>query len=188
MSYVQGVHIVAAIPFGELVLLLMLTPNVKLSRGTVGRYLFGGYLIGGFTLLFVVLRDIAALGNLLELFTLPGFVTLRLVNLGMALSRMEILFEIVLIVLLFFKITLLYYVSVTAVAQLFHVRRYRRLVLAAGALIVVYGSTLYPDSVAHILSAQQTVPVIFTLPELLIPLLTLIIAKFRGLPKSGEVE
>lgn len=187
MKYVQGTHIISTIPFGEVVTFLMITPNLKLSRRDTTKYLFWGFALGGITLLVVVLRDIAVLGNTFPMFTLPGLVTLRLIDLGTALSRMEILFAIALIMLLFFKITFLYYVSVIAVAQIMKVKAYRHIVLAAGALVIVYGLTLYPNPVEHAASAQEIVPIIWTLFEFLLPLLTLIVAKIRKLPKAKEV-
>lgn len=182
-KYIQGTHIVTTIPFGEIVVFLMITPNVRLSRRDLTKCLFWGFALGAFSMMLVILRDIGVLGNTLPLFTLPEFVTLRLVNLGPAFSRMEILFAIILIMLLFFKITFLYYVSVIAVAQLLRVKAYRRLVLAAGALFIAYGFTLYPNPVEHAASAREITPTVWTLFEILLPLLTLIVAKLRKLPK-----
>jgi spore germination protein KB len=187
-KYVQSAHIVATVPFGELVILLMITPNVKLSRRDTTKYLFWGFAMGAITILLVILRDIAVLGNTLEMFTLPGLVTLRLVNMGTALSRMEILFEIVLIVQLFFKVMLLYYISVVALAQLLNFKSYRRLILAAGAFIIAYGFTLYPGPVEHVRSVQEAVPFYFTLLEFVIPLILFITAKWRRLLKNKEAN
>lgn len=122
-----------------------------------------------------MIRDIAVLGNTINLFMLPSLVTLRLVNLGVTLSRMEILFAAVLILLLFFKITFLYYITVLAVAQLFKFKNYKYLVLILGALMISYGLMLYPYPVEHVASAQQVIPFIWTPFEILIPLLTFII-------------
>jgi len=182
MKYVQGIHIIVTIPFGEVVAFLMIHPNVKLSRRDTKKHLFWGFALGGITILTVILRDIAVLGNTLDMFTLPHLVALHMVNLGPALSRMEILFAVILIMLLFFRITFLYYVSVLAAAHLFKVKAYRHLALAMGALMISYGLTLYPSPVEHYSSAQEIIPIIWTPFEILIPLLTLIIAKLRKLP------
>ena len=188
VNYVQGVHIISTIPFGEIVLITMLNPNVKLTRKDSKKYIFGGFILGAVTLFAVVLRDIAVLGNTIHLFAQPSLITLRMVRLGEALSRMEILFAIVLVMLLFYKIALLYYVSVMCVAQLFQAQNYRRLVAVTGALIVAYGLTLYPNMVEHVESAQKTTPVIWTFFEMIVPLVTLIIAKARKLPAAAEAK
>jgi spore germination protein KB len=186
-KYIQGTHIIATIPFGELVVFLMIHPNVKLLGKGITKYLFWGFVLGGITILIVLQLNIAVLGNMLEMFTLPTLMTLRLVNMGMALSRIEILIVIILIMLMFFKIAILYYVSVLAAAQLFKVKAYRHLALAVGALLIAYGLTLYPNTVEHVASAQEIVPFLWTPFEILMPLLTLMIAKVRKLPKVLEV-
>ncbi len=184
MKYVQSTHIITAIPFGELVVFLMVTPCVKkLTPRETTKYWFIGMAMGMAVLLVVLLRDISILGNTLHLFALPGLVTLRLVNIGAALSRVEIIFAIALIMLLFFKITVLCYVSTIAVAQLFQTTQYKRLALVVGILIMVYGPTLYPSSVEHTTSARTIEPFILSIFEFVLPLLTFILAKARKLPR-----
>lgn len=186
LKYVQGTHIVLTIPFSESVAFLMIAPNFRLSREDYTRRFFQGFFFGTLVFLTVVVRDIAVLGNTLEMLTLPSLVTLRLVNLGPTLSRMEILFAVVLISLLFFKIMFLYYTSVIAMAQLFDLTSYRGLVLAAGAFMLTYAYSLYPTSVAHAASGRQVVPILWTFFEILVPLALLTAAKLRGLPKPAE--
>lgn len=186
MKYIQGTHIITTIPFGELVTFLMITPNVKLTRRQASRCWYAGVGIGISTLLVVLMRDIAMLGTTLQLFTLPGLVTLRLVRWGEAFSRMEILFAIAVVMLLFFKITFLTYITVIAIAQAMNVREYRHLVLVTGALIITFGLTLYANPVEHTTSAREVEPIIWSLFEVIIPLLTYIVAKLRKLPKVSE--
>jgi len=188
MKYVQGVHIISTIPFGELVIITMLNPNVDLKRKGSLKYLFGGFLLGAFTLFFVVLRDITVLGSTLHLFPQPALVSLRLVRLGEALSRMEILFVIILVTLLFCKISVLYYVTVLSIAQLFEAKNFRRLVVVTGALMVAYGLTLFSNTVEHTESAQRTVPFLWTFFEILVPAVTLVVAKLRKLPAAKEAR
>jgi len=188
LSYVHGVHIIATIPFGELVVFLMITPAVSLAECDPGKRLLGGFVIGGLTVLFVLLRDIAVLGNTLPMFTLPALVTHRLVNIGTVFSRMEILFAVILIMLLFFKITFLYYVSVLSLARLANLTSYRRLILAAGALIVAYGLTLYHSPIEHSAWARETTPFLWTFFEMLVPLVTVLIAKIRKLPSMSGMK
>lgn len=186
--YIQGTHIILTIPFGELVVFLMIHPNVKVTRRGMTRYLFAGFGMGALTVLLVLVRDIAVLGNMLNLFALPSLITMQLVSFGMAISRVEILFMVVLIILLFFKISILYYVSVLAIAQLFQVKVWRHLVLAVGGLMIVYGLSLYPCPVEHAASAQEVTPVLWTLFEILIPLVTFWVAKLRKIQTPKEAS
>lgn len=183
---VQGVHIISTIPFGELVIITMFNPNIELTRKGSLKYMFGGFLLGAFTVFFTVFRDITVLGNTLHLFAQPSLISLRMVRLGEALSRMDILFAIILVTLLFYKIAVLYYVTVMCVAQLFETKNYRRLVAITGALIVAYGLTLFPNSVEHAEHGQKFTPILWTFFEILAPLITLIIAKMKKLPAAKE--
>lgn len=186
IKYIQSTHIITSIPFGELVVFLMIMPCVqKLSPRKITKYWFVGVAMGMIVVFAVLVRDISILGNAIHLFALPGLVTLRLVNLGEALSRVEIIFSIALIMLLFFKITVLCYVTTIAVAQVFRTTHYRHLALIVGILVIVYGSTLYSSSVEHSLFARTIEPFIWLLFELLLPLLTFILAKVRRLPKPS---
>lgn len=140
--------------------------------------------MGAVTLLIVLMRDIAILGNTIQVFTLPGLVTLRLVNLGEALSRMEILFAVAVIVLLFFKVTILGYASVVAIAQLTNFKSYRRLALVVGMFIIVYAPTLYNGPTENATSAREFVPFLWSLFEIIIPLAAYVVGKIRKLGKK----
>ena len=187
-NYVQGTNIVLTIPFGELVVFLMISSNVSGPVKKVKKYLFGGFVLGGLVMLIVVARDTAVLGNIMSFFALPAFETLRMVTLSQALSRMEILFAFILIILLFFKISLLYYISVLSTAQLFKFKSYQPLVLIFGVFITAYAFALYPTTTEHIASGQETVPLIWIPLEFLIPLVTLIVGKIRKFPREEAVQ
>ena len=151
MNYVQGTNIILMIPFGEIIVFLMIAPCVFRPKkgGGLGKYVLGGFAIGGMTLLSVVFRDTAVLGNTLGLFSLPSFETLRMVSVSEALSRMEILFAIVLVVLLFFKVMMLYYITAIAARHLLNLKSHRPLVLVIGAFSIVYALLLFSSNVDH---------------------------------------
>ncbi len=184
LKYIHSTHLILTIPFGELVVFLMCAPCVRLSPKDTTRCWLSGVAIGMLTLLIVLLRDISILGDAISMFTLPGLVVLRLVNLGQSLSRMEILFAVALMMLLYFKISVLCYASTITVARLLGITAYKRLAFVTGLLILAYSPTLYHSSVEHTASAWETTPSIWTPFEILLPLLTLIVAKIRKLPKA----
>lgn len=185
VKYVQGVNIVLSIPFGELVIFLMVLPYVREKQKPLGRYFLGGFLMGAVMFLLVVFRDTAVLGNTLSLFVLPAFETLRIITLFGSLSRLEILFAIVLIILLFFKISLLHYVTVLSTAQVFKMKSYKPLVFAAGVLMISYGFTLYPSSIQHDVSGGQTSDILWQVFEFILPLLALVIGKIKKRKSKG---
>ena len=187
IKYVQGTNIVVSIPFGELVVILMIAPNVAQGKKKKGFYLFGGFLIGSGTILSIAVRDTAVLGRVGSLFSLPSFETLRLARV-LDMNRMEILFAIVLVVLLFFKISCLFYVSVLSIAQLFGLKSYHPLVLMLGALIVGYSFFVFPTAEIHSAYARETAPILWLLFEFLLPLFVLVVGRARGLHKQQKTE
>lgn len=187
-KYIQSVNIMTTIPFGELVVLLMITPYVSPGKKRRGTYMFGGFLLGCITMLAVILRDTAVLGNVGMLSAQPSFETLRMVNIGTALNRMEIVFAIVLIVQMVFKIMFLYYVTVLATAQLFKLKSYHPLVLIMGALITVYSTFAYPSTVVRATLGREALPIFWLLFELLLPLGLLIVGRARKLHKQLPVQ
>ncbi|WP_085832175.1 GerAB/ArcD/ProY family transporter [Clostridium merdae] len=180
-KYIQATNIVVTIPICEIVIFLMTTNQVRTGKHGYFPYIFGGVAIGCFTILLVIMRDIAVLGNTISLFSLPSFETLRMVSVTQTLSRMEIVFAFILISLLFFKVTWLYYVTVLSAAHVFRFQDHRRLILLTGALVVASGFILYPNPLAHNESGQKIAPLLWPVFEIILPILTLAIAKFRGI-------
>ncbi len=179
MKYVQGTHIISSIPFGEIVIFLMIHPSVGMKPKETAKYLFGGFAAGALVVVILMARDIAVLGNTMDIFTLPSLISWYLINLGPALSRMEILFFVVLIILLFFRISLLFYVCTLSVGHLFKTGKLKHLALAVGVFLMLYGFTLYPCAVEHAVSARNLVPFIWMPFEIILPVVTLLVAKLR---------
>ncbi|WP_353094337.1 endospore germination permease [Tissierella praeacuta] len=183
MVYVQGTHIISTIPFGEIVVFLMINSNLDIEPEKRRKYFIYGFIIGGLALLIIILRDTAVLGNTIKIFALPPFETLRLIRIYSALSRVEVLFAISLIMLMFFKICILYYVTVMSIAYIFKLKSFRSLVTSIGVIIVIYSFNIYPSIIEHINSASRTAPFQWFLFETILPLITMIVAKIRKLPK-----
>lgn len=187
-TYVQGTNIVLAIPFAEIIIFLMVTQDINTKNRSIFFYLLGGVVLGCVTILLVVIRDTAVLGNTMPIFALPAFETLRMVSFAQALSRMEILFAFVLIILLFCKVLWLFYVTVISTAHVLNFKHSRHLVLLIGALAILFSLILFPDDLTHMQLGQKVAPIIWPIFEIVIPILTLGIGKLRKLtqPKSKE--
>ncbi|MCQ4924503.1 endospore germination permease [Tissierella carlieri] len=183
MVYIQGTHIISTIPFGELIVFLMINPNLEIEPKKRRKYFFYAFIIGGLTLLTIVLRDTAVLGNTIKIFALPPFETLRLISIYSALSRVEVLFAVSLIMLMFFKICILYYVTVMSIAYIFKLQSFKSLVTSVGIIIIIYSFNIYPSIIAHINSASKTAPFEWFMFETILPFITIIVARIRKLPK-----
>lgn len=184
--YIQSTHIAMTVPIGETVIFLMLTPNIRIEKKKITKYWIVGAIMGIGTLFVVLVRDIGVLGNTIHMFQLPGLITLRLINVGSALSRMEILFAAALMFLLFFKVSLLLYVSVKSVSSFFKISSYKNLVLVIGVLICFLAMSLFTNPVEHVEYSKKYAPFIWTFFEIIIPILLFVVAFIRKLPQKQK--
>ncbi len=186
IEYLQGVNVIATIPFGEIVVFLMITPYVEFEEGKVFRFFFTGFTIGALTILLMVWKDTAILGDLMEYFSLPSFESIRLVSLAKTMSRMEIFFAVILMALLFFKVSILYYGTVLGIAQMLNLSTYRHLILPFGVIIQVYSIGLYTSTAEHAASGREIVPIFWLLFEFILPALTLAVVYLRRLHRVKQ--
>lgn len=184
-SYIHGTHIISTIPFGELVVFLMIAPNVEGKEKGLAKYFYGGFFIAALLILLVILRDTAVLGNMLEFLSLPSFEALRLATLFETISHIEILFAVLLILFLFFKISILFYTSILAVSHFFKIKSYRPLILPASALIVVYSITIFENVIMHTTISRGTAPFFWVFIEMILPFITLMVSYIKKTIKKA---
>lgn len=183
-KYLQSANIIATIPFCELYIFLMITPNIKFDKAEIKKATFTSFFAGAAYFLIVALRDTSVHGNAISLFKFPSFETHKLI--GLTEYRADILFGMSFVVFSYYKVSLLYYITVQAIAQLFNLKAHKPIVLITGALAATYSLTLFESSTDHAATQQQTTPFAWIIIEVLLPLVTLLLAKVRKLPqKSG---
>ena len=177
-KYIQGTHIIAIIPYGEILIFLMLASSVR-EEVKLGRFFFGGLSIGALSMLLIVLRDIATLGGAAPYLALPSFEAIRLINIANFMTRMEIFYAIALLVLQFFKITILYYVSVLGLCHVFRLRAYAPFVITLGFLILNYSLIVFDSSMENAAWGASTASFFSSFFELVLPGITLLVSLFR---------
>jgi spore germination protein KB len=186
MNYLIGAHIVTMLPFCEIIAFMMFIPDMQ-RPAELGRAMRYGLCIGAFTLMIIVLRDITVLGPFITVSTMPTYSTIRLIDIGDILTRLEIVYAIILVGLLFYKVSIIYYATVNSIARLFETGSYRPFIYIFGVLIVVYAQACFPALSEHVewnLTAAATYSSFFLL---LLPLLTLIVSRIRG-PVKGKLD
>ena len=99
-NYLIGAHIVTMLPFCEIMTFTMLIPHMHRPL-EFGRAMRKGLTIAAVMLLLVVLRDTVVLGKFTTIFSMPSYFTARYINIGDILTRVEIIYAIVLVGLLF---------------------------------------------------------------------------------------
>jgi spore germination protein KB len=178
----QGIHIVSVIPYGETVVFLMIMGCLNKTDHAVKKT-FSGLLIGAVSLLIVAVRNTAVLGRTQTIWTTTSFQSIRLINIGTVLTRMDFLIGIAQTILIFFKCSIFLYVLVVAVSQLLGLKSYVPLVLPIAGIEVIIAATVFQSPVDHAMITQNA-GIIYSAPLVFIfPPLSLLIAKIRGLPK-----
>lgn len=173
-----GSHIVTMLPFSEIMSFMMFIPFMKKNE-RFGQSMRRGLYLGAGVLLFVVFRDILVLGPFIAIFTMPTFSTVRYIDIGDILTRLDVVYAVILMSLLFFKVTVVYFSTVSCVQHVFKMKSYRPLLSIVGALILLYALSTFSSLSEHVkwnLSAAATYSTFFLL---LLPFTTLIVSCFK---------
>ncbi len=167
-------HLLTMLPYAEIFVFLMMAQHVDKPEA-IGKALRRGLLIGAMVTLLLVTRGIAVLGGYTLYTSNPTFNTIRLIEVGDVFTRMDIINAVLLITLLFFKVSILLYAVVTGVGQLFNIKTDKVFTLIIGALTIVCANIFFVNSGEH----QQWFGVAATYGTfflLMLPLLTLIVS------------
>lgn len=180
-EFILGTNIIVSIPCGEIVGFLMIFPYVNDIK-QVRKSAILGYIIGGVYFLSVTLRNIAVLGNIGSIHVLQTYQVSKLINVGEIITRTEILIAVVLLFIVFIKISIFYYAIVLALAQFFKLSSYKSLVIPVGIISIVLANSMFNSPVEESYAAISIYP-IYAIPFVIIfPVISLIIASIRKLP------
>lgn len=180
-------HGTAIFPFGDTVAFLMVLAFIdKPEKG--GSAVFKGLLIAGILLIIMVARYAAVLGQMAETYSYPSYLFAQVIDIGDVLTRMEVLVAINLITMGFCKISVVFYGTVLGLGQVFNLRSYRPIIIPIGILMVILALTNVGNTVEMFDFANKGYR-IYTVPfQIVMPLITLIVAKLRKLPQTGGDE
>lgn len=181
-NYLLSAHLVTMLPFCEVFVFLMMTQLMQKPQAA-GKALRGGLLIGAALTLIIVMRDIAVMGDYTRYASSPTFSTIRLIDVGDVLTRLEIINAVFLMILLFFKTSILLYATVTGVGKLFHIERYDSFTFIIAAFVVVCANFFFKSSSEH-MQWFQAAATYATFFFVVLPLMTLIISEIRK--KAGK--
>lgn len=184
-KYLQSIHTLLAFPFGEIIAFAVIADRLKTPENVKKCYHMG--LLFGFIVIFtLVIRNYLVLGHTDELFLLPSFEALRIVNLSETLNRMETIFSIVFIMLLLVKASVLYYVVLIMLKDTFGLESFQPLILVTGALLMIISIYSTGTAKANMVETTNSVPFIWITFELVIPLGLFIFIKVKALFKRKE--
>jgi spore germination protein KB len=186
-NYLLGTHIVAMLPFCEVLTFLMFVPYLQ-KPDEAGKAFRRGIVLAFCVMLVIVLRDIVVLGKYSLYASSPTYSSIRLIDVGDILTRLEIVFAVMLMTMLFFKVSILFFTTVKALSQLLHIKDYSIFVNILVALCAVYSNAMFSSSFEHT-QWTNTAAVYSTFFVLLLPLATLIVSEVQKKVRlKAEVE
>ena len=178
MKYVQGTHVTSTIPFGESIVFLMITPSLGREMRP-GRPLLWALLLSALFMAGIIFRDVICLGPLINYVSLPSFEAVRMINLANVVTRIESLYAILNVSLLYIKLCILLYACASGIQQMTRLKQYKSLALVVSAFACVYGLTVYDSMIKHGYSGSFVAPFLWLIFEYLLPCVALLAAAVR---------
>ena len=187
-NYLKGAYTVAMLPVCEIFAFFMLLPHLQDTKA-VGKAFWGGAVIGTVTLLIIVITNTMVLGPIISSISIPSFAMTRLINIGDILTRMEILYATNLLMVLFFKTSILIYAAVSGISRLLKFDSHKFLVPTFGVIIIIFALTIFDSSIEHSAWAiSGGAPIYSTFFLFFMPAVTIAVAAVRGFFKKKEAE
>lgn len=181
----RGAVMAFATAFSEMVVLLMLVPNVTGST-SLTKPILTGYAIGGAILFVIVMLCVLVLGpNLMETKYYPTFVLAQKITIGHFLERLEAVMAFLWFISVFYKTLLIFFSLTSGMAELFQLKESHMLTIPLSMLLLVGTVAGTPNITAynHILERYYTMfDIIFCIG---IPLLLLVLFYLRDKPKNS---
>lgn len=183
INYVNSVHVLVTLPFAEFMVFIMIFPYVE-KREEIKKYFLGGMVIGLVLMLLICIRDWAVLGNVATVVTQATFQAARIIDIDDVLSRMEMFFAVGLLVLQFYKVSILLYASSIATAQLFGLKSYKSLVPVLGVLAICFSIIVWDTLAESSYWGSNIAPFYSSFFEIVIPGITFIIVLIKQRKKK----
>lgn len=168
-------------PFGEIIAFTMLLPY--LSRPELAKKVgLFAIISSGISLAWTTSLNIAVLGvEKMESSTFPLLSTIGKVNLMEFLQRLDALVVLTFLILMFFKISILFYGAVIGMVDLFNLKNHQQIVLPTGIILIFLSMAIATNFAEHIEEGQKTAQYFIFLPILvIIPLVMLLVSMIRN--------
>ncbi len=180
-------HRAACFPFAETAAFLMVLAFVEKpdkAPAAVAR----GLLIAGFILTMIVARNAAVLGQMVTIVNYPSYLAAQAIEVGDVLTRVEVMVAVNLITMGFIKVSILLCGTVLGLTQVFNLHSYRPITLLIGLLMVIFALTNVGNTLEMLEFANKGYAIYAVPFQIGIPLITLVTARLRKLPQTGEIN
>ena len=176
-NYLLGAHFTAMLPYCEIMAFMMFAPYLQ-KPGELGKALLRGLIIAFFVLLVIIVRDIVVIGNYIMYTSMPTYSSIRLIDVGDFLTRLDIIFAVMLVTMTFFKVSILLFSTVKSLGHVCKVENDGIFLLVITALCVIYSGVFFRSGFEHA-KWFRTAAVYNTFFLVVLPSVTLIVSEIR---------
>jgi spore germination protein KB len=133
-------------PFAEMVLFTVIFGNLK-NNSSAYKIYYWSLFIGGMIILWVTVRNLLVLGaaNVFIMY-FPSYVSVRLINIGNFLQRIEVLVVLVFMLSGFVKVCICLLAAGRGIAKVLNFNNYRRIVAPVGLLMMIFSLIVYSNT------------------------------------------
>ncbi|WP_227935219.1 GerAB/ArcD/ProY family transporter [Alkalihalobacillus deserti] len=171
----NGSFLLISSTFLELVLFLVIYPQVKIEKNTKNHFLLGAAMGGGILIVssFLVVSILGAEETATQLY--PIYILSQQIKIENVIRRIEGLLSAIWIVTIYFKLLICFYISVISLTQTLGLKNYRLLSLPLAVILVTLSIKLFSD-INHFIEFMTKIwPSISLGFGLLLPLILLLV-------------
>ncbi len=176
-EYMMPILIPFVMPFGELVCMTMFMGSVRTDAGgkfPAAKHFLGGFALGFIYVLIVLLRDTLVLGPFASILSYPAYEVIRFASIGSVITRIESIFNLPFLFILFFRISIQLWCAIQLMQSIFPKAKGRLLCGITTILVTASAYIFASSNVAMLNKAITWIPLFFLIPQVLIPVVTLV--------------
>ena len=156
-------------PFTQVFILLGIMDHIK-PQVSVGKVFFYSLLIGTLILLTIVIGNIVTIGGVIyEKSYFPSYMSLRRLDVGETIQRVEIFIVALFMVVNFAKITLATFITVVGIKSLFNFKGYKNMVTPVTLLVGILTYLAYDNLVDQKELVTEIFPIYAMTVQVIVP-------------------
>lgn len=187
ITYFKATSHFMIVPFCELAVFLMVMPALDGTQ-KINKQTTVGLCIAALIMLTISIQNTAVLGISTSTHDMASYQAVRLIDLGEFFTRVELLVGMGFTMVLFIKISVIYFATVKSISQLFKMQDHAPLILPVGGIMIILALITYDSTVSHYEFALKYNVYLIALFEFILPPLSLLIAKIRRTIKKAILD
>lgn len=184
---IKGTFAFISIPYLQLVVFLMIFPNVVKGTKSIKKPVLLGVISAGFFLIVSILHSLLIIGPILsEYKQYPIYFLTQKIHIGDIIQRIEVLLAIIWIITIFLKTSIFLYASQLGISQIFSIKDRKLIVISLGFMLFTLSHIITPNIVFFDDFFKYAFPPFSLTFGLILPLILVLISKFKKFNAKTE--